>query len=43
MNAVVSTTATHFGGGAISQTIAVKGSPHDIPDAASGLCSPTGT
>ena len=41
MNAVATGTAIHFGGAAIGQTIAVKESPREILDAASGLTAPT--
>jgi hypothetical protein len=43
MNAVATGTAIHFGGAAVGQTIAVKESPREILDAASGVRSPTGT
>jgi hypothetical protein len=43
MNSVATGTAIHFGGAAIGQTIAVKESPREILDAASGLRGPTGT
>ncbi len=43
MNAVATGTAIHFGGAAIGQTIAVKESPPEILDAASGLRAPTNT
>jgi hypothetical protein len=43
MNAIPTGTAIHFGGAAIGQTIAVKESPREILETASGLRSPTGT
>ena len=43
MNAVATGTAIHFGGAAGGQTIAVKETPREILDAASGVRSPTGT
>jgi hypothetical protein len=43
MNAVATGTAIHFGGAAVGQTIAVKETPREILDAASGVRSPTGT
>jgi hypothetical protein len=42
MNAVATGTVIHFGGAALGQSIAVKESPREILDAASGLRGPAG-